>query len=332
MKRTVVMIMAGIMAVALMACGKDADASDQSSSDQSSSEQSADEAPESLNEEINAMVEEEQKQAEEEDLLAILDYPEGFLPLGEYWCYEIQDIYKNDDHQSPLYHTPIMFEITLDGDKYLRYEYDAETKQYTIWRTYSPYGGMSNATDWDHKFVGYLDEESNLIVTHYERTNYKYSGDWQEIVLDDIEWVYVRDKSIDAILVEKQYIEADRALCNKIRSAVTTPMMDPAINYNADPATVQAIADLDNEQDIYSLLSGSDEFTEMVRRLLGVTSADELTLRSHNASGVLPVSAIRIMRVPDSNQIIVWIEGSDASGLQGADPEAMINISVGDYR
>ncbi|MDE6687991.1 MAG: hypothetical protein K2K17_11815, partial [Lachnospiraceae bacterium] len=298
--------------------------------------QTADEALEMPNAGINAAIEadqreeEEQKQAEEEDLLGTLEYPEGFLPLGEYWCYEIQDIYKNDDYQSPLYHTPIVLEVTLDGDRYLRYEYDAETKQYTIWRTYSQYGGMGNATSWDHKFIGYLDEETNLIVTYYERTNYKYSGDWQEIVLDDIEWVYVRDKSIDEILIEKQYIEADRALCNKIQMAVVTAMTDPEVFCSSDPATLQAIADLDNEQDIYSLLSGTDMFTEMVRQLLGVTSADELTLRSHNASGVLPVSAIRIIGVPDRNTCAVWIEGSDASGLQGADPEAMYNISVGE--
>ncbi|MDE6744296.1 MAG: hypothetical protein K2J95_10505, partial [Lachnospiraceae bacterium] len=305
--------------------------------------QTANEAPECLNGEINDMVEEDQKMAERVALLETLDYPEGVLPYGEYVCYEIMDIQENNDLQSPLYFAPVAFSVFLIESEYFQYEYDAETKQYTIWDTYQDIGGKNDYTAFDHKYIGHLDEGGNFIVTHYERTNYKqiYAGwreddgiiypcdsEWRNIVLDDIEWVFVY--SIDEVFIEKQYISVDLELCRKIRNAVVTAMMDPEVLCNADPATMQAIADLDNEQDIYSLLSGSDEFTQTVRRVLGVTSADELTLRSHNASGVLPVSAIRIMRVPDRNTCAVWIEGSDASGLQGADPEAMYNISIGD--
>ncbi|MDE6687989.1 MAG: hypothetical protein K2K17_11805 [Lachnospiraceae bacterium] len=107
--------------------------------------------------------------------------------------YEVQDAYKNGDDQSPLYYTPIELEIYSD-DVYLKYEYDAETKEYTIVRRYSPYYPNKFA-DWDHIFIGHLDEEGNLIVTHYERTNYAYSGNWQEVVLDDIEWMYIRESA-----------------------------------------------------------------------------------------------------------------------------------------
>lgn len=138
---------------------------------------------------------------------------------------------------------------------------------------------------------------------------------------------------------EKENVAADLALCDEIQTAVMTAMMDPEVHISNDPAVQQAILNLENETDIYSLLSGTDLFTETVKYILDIDSVDELTLRSHNASGVLPVSAIRIRCVleqsGDNNyrmeKCAVWIEGSDASGLQGADPEKMQNISVGQY-
>ncbi|MDE6744897.1 MAG: hypothetical protein K2J95_13550, partial [Lachnospiraceae bacterium] len=291
---------------------------------------SEEEVSESLNAENNTMIEEELELEEKVALLETLDYPEGFLPYGKYACYEILDIQENNDRQSPLYYVPAAFSVFLIEREYFQYEYDAETKQYTIWATYQDIDRNDDYSAWDHKFIGHLDEEGNFIITHYERTNYKqidnYGSEWQNIVLDDIEWVFVH--SIDELFIERQYVWLDQELVSKIESAVDEARSDTEIIHSSDPATLQAIADLENEQDIYSLLSGTDMFTEMVRQSLGVTSADELTLWSHNASGVLPVSAIKIMRVPDSPFILVWIEDSDVSGFQGANPEVMLNIAT----
>lgn len=159
----------------------------------------------------------------------------------------------------------------------------------------------------------------NLIITHCEIPDRDGA-----VVFDDLEWVYVY--TTDAKWIEKQNVSNDQLLCDCIRYAAAASTMDPDVLI--DPAACQVIKEMqDTEQDIYSLLSGTDKYTETVREILGVTGADELTLRSHNASGVLPVSAIRVKLY--INGCHVWIEGSDASGMQGADPKAMFNISDG---
>lgn len=194
MKKAVVMVMAGILVVAMMACGKDAD-----TGNRSSSEQSSDEALEMLNAEINAMIEAEQREAEERAQRAerpAEEYPEGVLPEGDYWCYELREIHINDDRDSTLFYVPVVLEIYND-DVFLEYEYDAETKQYTILRRYYEYGNAVTYKNWHHQFIGYLDEEGNLIINHYERTGVRDYDDWNNVVLDDVEWVYVRENAED---------------------------------------------------------------------------------------------------------------------------------------
>lgn len=289
--------------------------------------QTADEVLESQDEEINAVVEEEHKQEEEELRTSLLDDPEDVLPYGQYVYEAVYDgeiempiwlINPTRSSIPPQYAMVLVF--PFDDD--VQYEYDAETKQYTIRYTAPPYYRYYSRTSssWCRcasEFIGRLDEEGNLIITYCEM-----SDRGGTVVFDDLEWVYVY--TTDEKWIEKQNVFNDRLLCDCICYAAGSSEMDPDVLI--DLAACQVIKEMqDTEQDIYSLLSGTDKYTEAVKEMLGVSSADELTLRSHNASGVLPVSAIRVKLY--MNGCDVWIEGSDASGMQGADPEAVFNIS-----
>lgn len=289
--------------------------------------QTADEVLESPNEEINTVVEEEHKQEEEELRTSLLDDPEDVLPYGQYVYEAVYDgeiempVWLLNPTRSsipPQYAMVLVF--PFDDD--VQYEYDAETKQYTIRYTAPPYYGYYSRTSsswcrYASELIGHLDEEGNLIITYCEM-----SDRGGTVVFDDLEWVYVY--TTDEKWIEKQNVFNDRLLCDCICYAAASSEIDPDVLI--DLAACQVIDEMqDTEQDIYSLLSGTDKYTEAVKEMLGVSSADELTLRSHNASGVLPVSAIRVKLY--INGCNVWIEGSDASGMQGADPEAVFNIS-----
>ncbi len=292
--------------------------------------QTADETSESRDEELNTIVEEEQKQEEEELRTTLLGEPEGVLQYGQYVYDAVYDgeIDILDWHNNyglltipPRYAMVLVFPFDDDGDG--QYEYDAETKQYTIRYTapwcYRYYSRTSSSwCRYESELIGHLDEKGNLIITSCEMPD--RDG---VVVFDDLEWVYVC--TTDEKWIEMQNVSNDRLLCDCIQYAAAASEMDPDVMI--DPAACQVMKEMqDTEQDIYSLLSGTDKYTETVKEILGVTGADELTLRSHNASGALPVSAIRVKLYP--NDCHVWIEGSDASGMQGADPEAMFNISA----
>lgn len=201
MKKTVVMIMAGIMLVAMAACGKDAGAN------QPQSDLTADEELEMLNAEIAAMIEAEQREAEREaeERAQRLEegYPEGVLPEGQYICREIYDGYDGDIF------VPVSFEVPGSTRRRFDYIYDFETKQYTAF--HFPDDGRSKWDDREHHLEGYLDEDGNFVVTYYVRYDrdklYEIVGtitgenqydrfeeehpEVAEVILDDIEWVYV---------------------------------------------------------------------------------------------------------------------------------------------
>lgn len=79
MKMKNVMVMAGILtvAMALTACGKDS---------QPSEPESAEEALQRINEELNAIVEEDRREAEEQARQLEEGYPEGVFPVANYIC------------------------------------------------------------------------------------------------------------------------------------------------------------------------------------------------------------------------------------------------------
>ena len=199
-----VMLMAAILAVAMMGCGEDA-----GTGNRSSSEQSADEALESLNAEISAAIEADQREAEERAQRAEEGYPEGVIPEGEYKCSDAADYYLEYiyAHQEPSQYF------------YFEYEYNSDTKQYIInyeirknasvytYHTYEAEGKR-------YHLEGSLDENDNLVINYYacydsdklweiegtlegsarqlENRFQRYNNEEYVInVLEDIEWIYV---------------------------------------------------------------------------------------------------------------------------------------------
>ena len=119
MKKAVVMVMAGIMLVAMVACGKDAGAN------QPRSDQTADEELEMLNAEINARIEAEQRAEEEREQQLEEGYPEGVFPVARYICRDLLD------EESDIYVDKYILSSFDAGDAF-DYIYDEDTKIYTI--------------------------------------------------------------------------------------------------------------------------------------------------------------------------------------------------------
>lgn len=195
MKKAVVMVMAGIMLVAMAACGKDAGA------DQPQSDQTADEALEMLNAEINAMIEAEQREEEERQQQLEEGYPEGVFPVARYICRDLLD------EGSDIYIDKYILSSFDAGSVYFYYIYDEDSKIYTIFDTED----RGFARDNKHHFEGYLNDQGDFVVTYYARYDddilYETVGtitgenmfdryeeehpEVAEVVKDNIEWVYV---------------------------------------------------------------------------------------------------------------------------------------------
>lgn len=194
MKKAVVMVMAGIMLVAMVACGKDAGAN------QPQSEQSADEALEMLNAEINARIEAAQREEEEREQQLEEGYPEGVFPVARYICRDLLD------EESDIYIDKNVLSSFDAGDAF-DYIYDEDTKIYTIFDHEK--GGYSG--DRWHHLEGFLNDEGDFVVTYYARYDIdilvetvgtlhreiqydrfeEEHPEVAEVVMDDIEWVYV---------------------------------------------------------------------------------------------------------------------------------------------
>ena len=195
MKKMIVMLMVAILTVAMMGCGEDAGAN------QAQSDQTADEELEMLNAEINAMIEAEQREEEEREQQLEEGYPEGVFPVAEYICRDLLD------EESEIYIDKYVLSSFDAGSVYFHYIYDEDTKIYTVFDTEDR--GFAGYR-WHH-LEGYLNDEGGFVVTYYARYNEDIlfetvgtiTGENQydrfeeehpevaEVVMDDIEWVYV---------------------------------------------------------------------------------------------------------------------------------------------
>ena len=116
--------------------------------------------------------------------------------------------------------------------------------------------------------------------------------------------------------IEKSNVSAHTQVCDSIHSAVLTSMMDPEVVTATDSATQTKLSGLNTQQSITNVLTGTDKFTQSVKDIMGVTSATDITLKSHNGTAVLQPAAIQVS--VDGNRCYVWISGSDASGSKGS--------------
>ncbi|MDE6686521.1 MAG: hypothetical protein K2K17_04320, partial [Lachnospiraceae bacterium] len=169
--------------------------------------QTADEALESLNAEINAMIEAEQREEEEREQQLEEGYPEGVIPPAGYICRDLLD------EESDIYIDRYMLSSFDSGKGDFWYIYDEDTKIYTIFTPDDKYvhaGGSYVGKYWFH-LEGYLNDEGDFVVTYYARYDRdilretvgtitgeiaydRFEAEHPEvadIVLDDIEWIYV---------------------------------------------------------------------------------------------------------------------------------------------
>lgn len=178
MKIKNVMVMAGILtvAVALTACGKDS---------QSSEPESADEALQRINEELNAIIEEERREAEEKEAQG---YPEGVIPDGSFYC--------ADAAQTIIDMGGLVFKYWAEYDsrRFNRgryrdqdvgiYTYDSETGSYQ----FDVHQTMNGEQILHYEFEGHMDDSGNLILTHVVI----HHDNKEDEEYSDLEWVYIR--------------------------------------------------------------------------------------------------------------------------------------------
>jgi len=105
--------------------------------------------------------------------------------------------------------------------------------------------------------------------------------------------------------IEKTNVSSDTQLCDSIKTAVTTAMMDPAViaaqNNGIPGAGVQ------------STISNTTPFGQAALEILGVSQFSDLKLKSSNESGKLTTANIRY-EVKSANSVHVWLENSDSTG------------------
>ena len=111
--------------------------------------------------------------------------------------------------------------------------------------------------------------------------------------------------------IEKTNVSSDTQLCDTVKSAITTAMMDPEVL--AESASVTKINGLSSSDQLLSGLNGTTKFESSVAEALGCSVSDvDSQLKSWNA-GTAHVS----FKVVSSNSVHVTIAGSDNSGKKG---------------
>lgn len=115
--------------------------------------------------------------------------------------------------------------------------------------------------------------------------------------------------------IEKTNVSADVQLCDSVKTAVTTAVMDPASQ--ADSASVTKINGWTSTWTSVKTLTGSTDVEVAIQTTLGYTTPGDIAnidteLKSWN-SGTATVE----FNVVGSNAVHVRIAGSDATGLKG---------------
>ncbi len=107
--------------------------------------------------------------------------------------------------------------------------------------------------------------------------------------------------------IEKTNVSSDTQLCDTVKTAITTAMMDPEIL--ADSASVTKINGLGSGKQALSGLSGSTKFESAIKEALGVSAIGDVNGQL-KSSGATAVS----FQVVSSNSVHVMIDGTDATG------------------
>ena len=107
--------------------------------------------------------------------------------------------------------------------------------------------------------------------------------------------------------IEKTNVSSDTQLCDTVKSAVTTAIMDPSVINSAG-------YELEEYNGALSALDLGGDFVDAVEETLGCGMGDvDDKLKSKDADEVSVIIA-------GSNSVHVYIEGSHADGKGGSDP------------
>lgn len=170
MKKISLLLVTGMVTLALIGCGKDAEASEH---------ESAEEALERIEEDINAVIEADRQEAEEKEEQG---YPEGVISDGEYICPDATPILADMGNLKFTYQMEYDYRGFQRG-RYDRdigtYTYDSETETYQ----FDVHSIMNGEEILHCEFEGYINDSGNLVVTYVKTDDEEYS---------DLEWVYVR--------------------------------------------------------------------------------------------------------------------------------------------
>ncbi len=111
--------------------------------------------------------------------------------------------------------------------------------------------------------------------------------------------------------IEKTNVSSDTQLCDTVKTAVTTTVMDPEVLNDSGAKTT--ISGWSSDTQISSITSTSDKAESAVLEALGVSSGTDVDsqLKSSAAQNVH-------FMVVSSNSVHVWIPNTDNSGKKGA--------------
>ena len=113
--------------------------------------------------------------------------------------------------------------------------------------------------------------------------------------------------------IEKTNVSSDTQLCDTIKSAVTTAVMDPTVlNDSASKTTINGW----NKWTNVSSLTGSSEVEKAIQDTLGESSSSIANINDKIKSWNSGTAQVQFC-VVSSNSVHVQIPGSDASGLKG---------------
>ena len=128
--------------------------------------------------------------------------------------------------------------------------------------------------------------------------------------------------------IEKANVSADVQICDSVRTAVTTTMMDPAVV--TDPAYTDVSASaIKSYTSIASLCNTAvaSSFTKNINDLLGTTTPDTTLLAQMKSHGAKASNFVIWLDVNGAN-VIVYLPGTDMSGAKNANSKPTTNKST----
>ena len=111
--------------------------------------------------------------------------------------------------------------------------------------------------------------------------------------------------------IEKTNVSSDTQLCDSVKTAITTAMMDPAVINAATPGLPASDTDIA----ITGITSGG-AFEASVKEILGVNTLADIN--GQIKSSAKAAGGVVTFRVVGSNSVHVWITNSDNTGAKDA--------------